>query len=188
MKPARPRKVSSAPSPRIYGSVKELMKGEAVGAEVQKAYAQMEQATCITDALARFRRAAKLTQADMAKQLGVTQAAVSKIESGRDEALTLATIREYSAATNRRIDLTFGQPITHVEAVKEHALEIRRHLDALAALAHKDQGMEQHINAFFGEAFLNLLQIISQCQQQLPKRKTTEVRLQSAGLAALATR
>lgn len=164
---------------RTYASVEALMKGEGISAEVQQAYAQLVQDTCITDGLARLRRTAKLTQAEIAQRLGVTQAAVSKIESGRDETLTLAIIGAYAAASKQRVSLSFGRPLTHVQAVKEHALGLRYHLEALANLAHKDEAIAKGIEGFFHEATINIDQIVSRCREQLPRRQKIEVRMQT---------
>lgn len=164
---------------RTYASVEALMKGEGISAEVQQAYAQLVQDTCITDGLARLRRTAKLTQAEIAQRLGVTQAAVSKIESGHDETLTLAIIGAYAAASKQRVSLSFGRPLTHVQAVKEHALGLRYHLEALASLAHKEEAIAKDIEGFFHEATINLDQIVARCREQLPRRQKIEVRMQT---------
>ncbi len=175
-----PRRRTPSKSARpTYASVEELIKGEGLGDEVQQAYARLTQDTCVTDGLTRLRRRSRLTQADVAKRLGVTQAAVSKIESGRDETLTLAIISAYATGSRQRIDLRFGRPLTHVEAVKQHALGLRHHLEALASLAHKDEAIARDIAGFFQEASLNIDQIVSRCRERLPKKPKVEVRMQT---------
>lgn len=104
------RRLPAKSAPRTYASVEDLMKGEGLSEQVQRAYAQLVQDTCVTDGLTRLRRRSKLTQTDIAKRLGVTQAAVSKIESGRDETLTLAIISAYASTSRQRINLSFGKP------------------------------------------------------------------------------
>ncbi len=155
------------------------MKGEGVSAEVQQTYAQLVRDTCVTDGLTRLRRAAKLTQAEIAQRLGVTQAAVSKIESGRDETLTVAIIRAYAEASKRPIVIHFGPRVSHVEAVKQHAAGLRHHLDALAALAHKDEAMAKDIERFFQEASRGIDQVISCCRERLPRSPKVEVVMQT---------
>lgn len=175
-----PRSRQTAPiRAKAYASVKDLIEGEGLGEQVRRAYAQLVQDTCVTDGLTRLRRGSKLTQADIAKRLGVTQAAVSKIESGRDETLTLAIISAYATSTRQRIDLSFGKPLTHVEAVKQHALGLRHHLDALASLAHKDDVIARDIAGFFQEATVNIDRIIARSRERLPKGAKTEVRMQA---------
>ena len=173
------RRLHAKSAPRTYASVEDLMKGEGLGDKVQQAYAQLVLDTCVTDGLTSLRRRSKLTQADIAKRLGVTQAAVSKIESGRDETLTLAIISAYATGSRQRINLSFGKPLTHVEAVKQHAFGLRHHLEALASLAHKDEAIAKDIAGFFHEASLNIDQIVAHCRERLPKNPKVEVRMQT---------
>jgi transcriptional regulator with XRE-family HTH domain len=179
MSSTKPPKAAIPSSDRTYASVEDLMKGEGVSAEVQQTYAQLVRDTCVTDGLTRLRRAAKLTQAEIAQRLGVTQAAVSKIESGRDETLTVAIIRAYAEASKRPIVIHFGPRVSHVEAVKQHAAGLRHHLDALAALAHKDEAMAKDIERFFQEASHGIDQVISCCRERLPRSPKVEVVMQT---------
>ena len=154
---------------RSYASVDALMRGEGVPEEVQAKVKQLRSETRLVHQLALLRQKAGITQEAMASRLGVTQSAVSKLESGRDEDLRLGDIREYSRATEERLAVVFGKPLTHVEAVKLHAEGIRQHLSALADLAHGDQDLDRAIQGFFGEAFFNILHILSKCSDKLPK-------------------
>lgn len=179
MSTSRSRKTTLKPSGRAYASVEDFMKGEGIAESIQAAHAQLVRDTRVTDGLARLRRTTRLTQEEIAQRLGVTQAAVSKIESGRDETLTLATIRAYAEASQRPIAIHFGRPMTHVEAVRQHAAGIRHHLEALAALAHKDEAMAKDIGRFFREATRGLDQVISRCRERLPKSAKVEVHMQT---------
>jgi transcriptional regulator with XRE-family HTH domain len=156
---------------RKYATVKDLLAGEGIASEVRAKYREIASETRITLHLARLRQAAGMTQEQMAEKLGVSQSAISKLESGRDEDLTLREVRDYSRATNQRIGMNFGKPYSHVEAVKLHALAIRDRLEALAKLANQHEEMEKNIKAFFGEAFFNLLDIMVSCGSQLPEDK-----------------
>jgi transcriptional regulator with XRE-family HTH domain len=59
--------------------------------------------------LAARRRDAGLTQAELARRIGTTQAAISKIESGR-VLPGLPLIERIARATGRPIQLTLGEP------------------------------------------------------------------------------
>lgn len=179
MSTSRSRKTTPKPSGRAYASIEDFMKGEGIAESIQTAHAQLVRDTRVTDGLARLRRTSRLTQEEIAQRLGVTQAAISKIESGRDETLTLATIRAYAEASQRPIAIHFGRPMTHVEAVRQHAAGIRHHLEALAALAHKDEAMAKDIGRFFREATRGLDQVISRCRERLPKSAKVEVHMQT---------
>jgi transcriptional regulator with XRE-family HTH domain len=163
---------------RRYKTVKDLIEGEALGQEVKEAYGELKAATQITERLARLRQKTGITQEEMAKHLGLTQSAVSKLEAGRDEDLTVRIISEYSRITGERIALGFGKPMNHVEAVKVYASAIRRRLTALAEIAHKDEELEPAIQGFFGEAFFNILTILEKCQRQMPGSEDFEITVQ----------
>ena len=162
---------------RRYKSIKDLIKKEGLGEEVQEAYQEIKAATMITGRLAMLRQAAGITQEEMAKHLGLTQSAISKLEAGRDEDLTIRVISEYSRITGQRIGLSFGKRMNHVEAVKYHALAIRLRLNALAELAHEDEELEPAIQGFFGEAFFNILTILEKCQKQMPGTEDFEIKI-----------
>ena len=69
MSSTKPKKAAGKTGGRTYASVEDLMKGEGISAEVQQAHAQLVRDTCVTDGLSRLRRAAKLTQAEVAQRL-----------------------------------------------------------------------------------------------------------------------
>ncbi|MCX6917354.1 MAG: helix-turn-helix domain-containing protein [Verrucomicrobia bacterium] len=164
---------------RKYGSVADLMRGEGVSQEVRDKAKELENETRVVDYLARLRQAAGITQEEMAKALGVTQSAISKLESGTDAGVTLGEIRGYSRATEQRIGLLFGKPLTHVESVKCHALAIKHNLECLAQIANRHDELEKDIQGFFGEAFFNILNILSECGDKLPGNgRDTGVRIE----------
>jgi transcriptional regulator with XRE-family HTH domain len=172
-------KVPAKATGRRYKSVTDLVTGEGLSTEVKKAYAELERSTGIVERLAVLRQGAGITQEEMAKHLGVTQGAISKLESGTDQELTIREISEYSRITGERIGLCFGKPMNHVEAVKAYALGIRRHLSSLAEIAHQDEELETAIQGFFGEAFFNILTILEKCQREMPAGRDFEVQIQS---------
>ncbi len=161
-------KLPAKPTGRKYESVRDLMGGEGVPQEVQEKVEELRRETRATLKLAVLRQSAGITQEEMAAHLGVTQSAISKLESGRDEDVTLREIKEYARATNQRIGVLFGKPLTHVEAVQSHAFAIKSHLEDLAKIANNHDELEKEIKGFFGEAFFNILSILSVCGNQLP--------------------
>jgi transcriptional regulator with XRE-family HTH domain len=178
MNEEKEKKVGLKPTGRRYSSVTDLLKGESVSKEVIDRFNELASETKITRRLAEMRLLAGLSQEQMAEQLRCTQSAISKLESGRDEDLTIAILRDYSKATGERIGLMFGKPLNHVEAIKAHAFRIRERLTKLASLAHEDEDLEKEIQAFFGEAFFNILSILAKCQERMPNSGDVEVRVQ----------
>ena len=183
MTPTNEPKSPSKPTGKRYASVADLMRGEDLSKEVVARVGELESETRITKQLACMRAAVGLTQAQMAERLEVTQGCISKWESGQDEELTIRVLRMYCQTTGKRIGLIMGKPMKHVEAVKAFAMGLRDRLKALAAMAHSDGEMERSIQAFFGEAFFNLLDIFENCQRDMPDCEDFEIRLDVQGAA-----
>jgi transcriptional regulator with XRE-family HTH domain len=180
---------ATKPTGRRYASVDELIKGEAISQDVRAQVSDIEDATRLVEQLSLLRQIAGLTQEQMAERLGFSsQSAVSKLESGRDEDVTIGEIREYIKASGQRVAMLFGRPMNHVEAVKAHALAMRKHLSALASIAHKGEEIRTEVQAFFGEAFFNLLNIFSECQTELPDGGHFDVRLEIMGRSSVVSR
>lgn len=177
-----PIKTEAKPTGRRYASVSELLQKEKVSDEVRAEVSALNAQTVVVRQLVTMRARAGMTQADLAKKIGCTQSRISKIEASKDENVTLGVIRDYVQATESRIGISCGKPVSHVEAVKNHAFSIRRHLEALANIAKKHDELEPHIQGFFGEAFFNILNILSECQDRMPKaREEFELRVTSVG-------
>ena len=164
---------------RNYDSVTALMRGEGMSKDVQDKVSQLASETRITLQLAQLRQRAGIKQQEMADALEVTQSAISKLESGKDEDLTLKDIREYARVTGERISLMCGKPYTHAEAIKLHASALKIRLEQLATLAVQHDDMQSQIKGFLGEAFFNLFNIVTLCSEKLPQGENDlEVRIE----------
>jgi transcriptional regulator with XRE-family HTH domain len=180
MKNELEKKGQAKPTGRRYSNVAELLKGEGAPATSIKRVQALSGKTRVAQQLVQIRIREGLTQAELAKKIGCTQSRISKIEAGHDEDITLGIIRDYVKATNGRISISCGKPMNHVEAVKAHAFGIKRHLESLADIAQKHDELHSHIQGFFGEAFFNILDILSKCQEQMPTgRQDFEMSLNS---------
>ena len=163
-----------------FASVADLMKGTDTPQPIVDKVAQLERESRIVGVLISMRQQAKMTQQQMAEKIGLTQGAISKLESSNDADLTFEEVRKYSKATGQRLIVNIGKPMSHVEAVKYHAFGIKEHLSSLAEMAHQDGDMKQAIQAFFGEAFFYLLDIFDKCQNQMPSDEP-EIRIKKVG-------
>ncbi len=74
--------------------------------EFREEYARADEEHVLMEALVRARTAAKLTQTELARRLGTTQSAVSRLEGGRVSP-SLATLRRYAEATGTRLSVKF---------------------------------------------------------------------------------
>ncbi len=145
-----------------------MISGEAVPTEVREKFRHLSDETRITRNLARLRAGHGLTQEQLGEKIGITQSAVSKLEAAKDEDLTLSDIRKYATALDERIGVQFGKPLNSVEAIKLHATWMRHHMLELTKIAAADAEMDRVVQAFFGEAFFNILDILSTCQAKMP--------------------
>ena len=174
------RKATPKRTGKRFGNVAQMLKARAVSTEVQESFREMANDTEITRHLACMRSFAGLTQEQMAERLGVTQSCISKWESGLDEELTMKVLTDYTRATESRLGICLGKPLTHVEAVKACAFGLRDKLRELASIAKNNADLEQSIQAFFGEAFFNLLNIFEKCQKEMPGSEDFEIRIHVA--------
>ncbi len=163
-----PAKEAPVPTGRDYTSVAEMLAGEGADHEAQARFLALQAETRISKLLGKLRTQHGITQQQMGERLGCTQSAISKLEAGRDEDLTLGQIRDYAKALDECLGIGFGRPYTHAEAINLHAEGMRAHLIELTKIARKDGELDRHVQAFFGEAFFSLLKIIATCQEHMP--------------------
>jgi len=157
------------PSGRRYKSVTAMLDAQNIPAEIREGIQKLAGTTRVVDELCLMRTRAGLTQAQIAERIGCTQSRISKLEGSVDRDLSLGEIFDYVKATGSQVSIGIGKPLTHVQSVKSHAAGIRRHLTSLADLAKKHDELEPEIQSFFGEAFFNLLNILSECQGEMER-------------------
>jgi transcriptional regulator with XRE-family HTH domain len=170
MKPNKDLK-EAKPSLKKFSSIAELMKANDVSDEVQKKVTQHRVKTFMMDELIRIRISAGLTQSQMAEKMGVTQSCISKIESKADSDLTLGEVFGYVKATNERIGIYFGKPMTHLELIQYHVTELNSHLTKLSDLAKAGVEFENTILQFVAKTYEKLMNIMIQCRKVLPVEK-----------------
>lgn len=173
-----PRLPKATPTGKLYSGVEDLLRQLEVDQAVIELFAKSKQETQLADCLVEMRRRAGMSQRDIADKLGVTQSAISKWESSTDEELSVRIIRDYARTTKRHLMVCFGPRLNHVEAVKRHAFEMKRHLSELAALARSDEDLQAGIEKFFGEALYNILDILARCSQKVATGNDTGIRPQ----------
>jgi transcriptional regulator with XRE-family HTH domain len=165
----REKKVHLPLTGRRYNSIEEFMAAEGVSSDVRTAVSKLKKETTVVDNLIQARRDAGLTQEQMADKVGKTQGAISKLEGSYDKEINLEELAQYAEATVQNFCIFVGKEMSHIDFVKWHAFGIRDHLLALAKEAHRNEEVEQAVQGFFGEAFFNILTILSKCQDNMPK-------------------
>lgn len=96
-----------------YSVVRERMMADP---EFRKEYDALEEEFSLIEAMIDARTQANMTQADVAKAMGVNQPRVAHIESGKN--VSLETLRRYAKATGGRIKIVI-EPIVGKETKRE---------------------------------------------------------------------
>lgn len=74
--------------------------------EDRAAYEALEEEFALIDAMLKTRRRSRLSQAEIARRMGTTESAVSRLENGRVKPST-RTLERYAAATGHRLRISF---------------------------------------------------------------------------------
>lgn len=158
------------PGTKAYVSVQDLLTNN-LGKRhaVTQSVSRRIQSRRLVKKLILARNEAGLSQTALAKKLKCSQSRISKIENGTDDQIRMADLRAYASALQTGMLLSLGEPKQNaVESIKHHAMQIKHHLDQLAALARKDEQISSGVQDFFGETLFNMLKIIEDSAQKLP--------------------
>lgn len=161
----KPKKTKGDISETKFDSIDDFFESNYFTGEERAELEALERKSIVTDTLVQIRKEANMTQAQLAEKMGVTQSAISKIESGSDESLKLAEIKAYSRATDSKIVIQFGTPLTHVEHIKHHVMALKHHLKHLCELSKGDSEIEKGVNTFLSETIYNLLPVFGMAGQ-----------------------
>ena len=94
---------------RKFIPVEEIFQEWRKDPEYVAAYDALEEEFALAEALIKARSIADMTQEDVAKAMGTTQAAVARLESGRSRPST-RTLRRFAEATGTRLKISFEKP------------------------------------------------------------------------------
>ena len=92
-----------------YIPVEEAAKEWMKNPKFRAAYDELEEEFALATALIRDRGKADMTQEDVARAMGTTQAAVARLESGRSRPST-RTLRRFAEATGTQLKISFEKP------------------------------------------------------------------------------
>ena len=112
----------------------------------------------------------KLTQKEMSEKIDCSQARISKIESSKDEELSIKDFQDYGKALGLQLEIGYrNKNMKYVDMVKFHAFQIQHYLKLLAELAKEDEQMEKGVVDFHFEALINTNKIILESAMKLAK-------------------
>ena len=89
--------------------IRDLHKKWMKDADYRKQYDALEEEFSIVAAIAKARRRAGLSQAELARRMKTTQSTVARLESGRSQPST-RTLARFAKATGHRLRISF-QPV-----------------------------------------------------------------------------
>ena len=153
-----------------YSSVLGAIKGMSKDREFASNLEQEISNRTLSKSLFAMRCGAGFTQKQLAERMKCSQSRVSKLEVSPDRAIKVCDLIDYAEACKLDVTIGFHKPMTLVDSVKYHAFEIKKNLDHLAELAHRDPDIDKGVKGFFPEVLLNLLKIISTSAEQLPNK------------------
>lgn len=171
---------------RQYTSVSELLRDIAPDREFQAEFEEhIEQRKLVKHLLA-LRAAKGLAQRDLAQELGCTQSRISKLENGTDDELRLGDLVKYVHALGFDFGIVMRSPSqTVVDEIKYHAFRIKKLLEYSVSLAGNDQAIQEGVEEAHIEVLLNLVKIVADSAQRLPKNPQTQapyIRIETCGV------
>lgn len=159
---------------RRYDSV-EAMVHATMDKEFATRFSEQVRRRYFVKRLVGLRMARSLSQADMTKHLGCTQGRVSKLENSNDDDLRLGNLRRYADALDMDVQIVLARKkLRLTDKIKLHALAIKNLLEKLVGLAHLGDEFARAIAQFHGEAFFNLVRIVKQSADELPRDPSSD--------------
>jgi transcriptional regulator with XRE-family HTH domain len=137
---ARQREKESA-QPKTYGSTREMLKGLEIDEEIVQEVEAALTKSRLARSLSALRSSRGVSQQRIADELGLTQSAVSKIEKGFDESLTLREIEAYARVLGFGVEVRFVKPMTLAERIRNHSSQVSSLVHELVGQVKGDQAI-----------------------------------------------
>lgn len=139
-----------------FKNVKELINEFSETEDFKKAAIQKISENRLSKFLIYLRCDHRLTQKELADKMGCSQGRVSKIESAKDEELSIKDFLDYGKALGLELELGFRSKNTrYVDMVKHHAFQMQKYLHLMAELAKEDEQIEKGVLDFHIETLAN---------------------------------
>lgn len=90
-----------------YRTFRQRLREDLKNPEFRREYEKHRRLLALSMKIAELRRKKGLTQGQLAKRMGTSQQAVSRIESGDYEGFTLKTLEKFAEATGTRLIIDF---------------------------------------------------------------------------------
>lgn len=114
----------------------------------------------------------RMTQKELADKIGCSQGRVSKIESAKDDSLSIRDFIDYGNALGLELEIGFrNKNMKWVDMVKYHAFQMQRYLNNIVQVAKEDKALEEGALDFCFETLKNVPVLILNSMAKLPKAR-----------------
>lgn len=114
----------------------------------------------------------RLTQKAIAEKIGCTQGRISKIESAKDDSLSIRDFIDYGNALGLELEIGFrSKKMKWVDMVKYHAFQMQRYLNNIVQVAKEDKALEEGALNFCFETLRNVPVLILNAMSKLPNAR-----------------
>lgn len=160
----RPRG-KGAPKSKAYNSTAEMLRaldvdGDAID-DIETALKKSNLARC----LSALRSSRDIPQQRIADELGVTQSAVSKIEKGFDESLTVREIQAYAKVLGFGVEIRFMRPMTLAERIRYHSARLSSLMHELIGKVKGDKEIARGVNEVVDNLLLRIGEAIGRLRR-----------------------
>jgi len=112
----------------------------------------------------------RLAQKELAEKMGCTQGRISKIESAKDDSLSIKDFMDYGNALDLELEIGYrNKKMRWVDMVKHHAFEMQKYLNLMVESAKEDKAIETGVLDFHLETLKNVPQLILDSMSKLPQ-------------------
>ena len=126
--------------------------------------------------LAFLRCGHRLTQKEIAEKIGCTQGRISKIESAKDDSLSIRDFVDYGNALGLELEIGFrNKKMRWVDMVKYHAFQMQKYLNRMVEVAKQDNAIESGVLDFHLEALKNVPRMILDSMLKLPQSSFNKI-------------
>ncbi len=150
---------------KTYRSTVDMLNGLGADPALVQSVDETLNRTRLVRRLSALRSSRGILQQRIADELGVSQSAVSKIEKGYDEAITLKEIEAYAKVLGFGVEIRFVKPMTLVDRIRYHASQLGTLVHDLAGKAKVDRQIARSVVEAVTRTLLSMGEAIGQLQQ-----------------------
>lgn len=124
----------------------------------------------------------RLTQKELSEKISCSQGRISKIESARNDSLSIKDFIDYGNAFDLELEIGYrSKKMRWVDMVKYHAFQMQKYLSRMVDVAKEDQAIEAGVLGFHLEALKNVPSMILASMSKLPQSSFNKIIKESKG-------